>query len=182
MTDLDDGTGVEVGLVGREGLVGVAAVFGVEQESKVATVQRTGTALRMSADDFREELARGGGLRRLSLQYAHALMSQISQSVVCNVRHTIDGRLVRWLLMYEDRAGSGEFELTQEFMATMLGVTRSSVGAATRKLQELGMVSYERGRFRITSRMAMEQETCECYKVVRDEFDRLYKPASGEKP
>ena len=182
MTDLEDGTGVEVGLVGREGMVGISAVFGVERESKVATVQRTGTALRMGADNLREELAGGGGLQHLLLQYAHALMSQISQSVVCNVRHTINGRLVRWLLMYQDRADADEFELTQEFIANMLGVTRSSVGEVARTLQEMGLVSYERGRFRIINRMAMEQMSCECYTVVRDEFERLYKNPPNERP
>jgi CRP-like cAMP-binding protein len=175
MTDLEEGGGIEVGLVGREGMVGISVAFGVERESKLATVQRTGTALRMRSVDLREELAGGGQLPRLLLQYAHALMSQISQSVVCNVRHTLDGRLVRWLLMFQDRAGADEFELTHEFMANMLGAARSSIGEVARKLQEMGMVSYERGRFRIVNRMAMEQMACECYEVVRNEFDNLYK-------
>ncbi len=175
MTDLEEGGGIEVGLVGREGVVGVSVVFGVEHESKLATVQRTGTALRMRSDDLREEMAGGGELPRLLLRYAHALMSQISQSVVCNVRHTLDGRLVRWLLMFQDRAEADEFELTQEFMANMLGAARSSVGDAARKLQEMGLVSYERGHFRVINRPAMEQMACECYEVVRDEFDGLYK-------
>jgi CRP-like cAMP-binding protein len=175
MTDLEEGGGIEVGLVGREGMVGISVVFGVEHESKLATVQRTGTALRMSSDDLREELAGGGELPRLLLRYAHALMSQISQSVVCNVRHTLDGRLVRWLLMFQDRAEADEFELTQDFMANMLGAARSSVGEVARKLQEMGLVSYERGRFRILNRLGMEQMACECYEVVRDEYDGLYK-------
>jgi CRP-like cAMP-binding protein len=178
MTDLEEGGGIEVGLVGREGMVGISVVFGVERESKLATVQRTGTALRMRSDDLREELAGGGRLPRLLLRYAHALMSQISQSVVCNVRHTLDGRLVRWLLMFQDRADADEFELTHEFMANMLGAARSSIGEVVRKLQEMGMVNYERGRFRIVNRMAMEQMACECYEVVRDEFDSLYKDLS----
>jgi CRP-like cAMP-binding protein len=175
MADLEEGGGIEVGLVGREGVVGVSVVFGVEHESKLATVQRTGAALRMRSDDLREELAGGGRLPRLLLRYAHALMSQISQSVVCNVRHTVERRLVRWLLMFQDRAGSDEFELTHEFMANMLGVARSSVGDVARKLQEMGLASYERGRFRVLNRPSMEQMACECYAVVRDEFDSLYK-------
>ena len=166
-----------MGLVGREGMVGISVVFGVEHESKLATVQRTGTALRMRSDDLREELAGGGQLPRLLLHYAHALMSQISQSVVCNVRHTVEGRLVRWLLMFQDRAEVDEFELTHEFIANMLGIARSSVGEVARKLQEMGLVSYERGRFRVINRPAMEQMACECYGVVRDEFDSLYKDA-----
>jgi CRP-like cAMP-binding protein len=178
MTDLEEGGGIEVGLVGREGMVGISVAFGVGRESKLATVQRTGTALRMRSDDLREELAGGGQLPRFLLQYAHALMSQISQSVVCNVRHTLDGRLVRWLLMFQDRADADEFELTHEFMANMLGAARSSIGEVARKLQEMGMVSYERGRFRIVNRMAMEQMACECYEVVRAEFNSLYKDLS----
>jgi CRP-like cAMP-binding protein len=178
MTDLEDGTGIEVGLVGREGMVGISTVFGVEREAKLATVQRTGMALRMRSDDMREELTLGGQLQRLLLRYAHALMSQISQSVVCNVRHKIDARLVRWLLMFQDCAGADEFELTHEFMANMLGVSRSSIGEAARKLQEIKLVSYDRGRFRILNRMAMEQMACECYEVVRDEFASLYEDPS----
>lgn len=182
LTDLEDGTGMEVGLVGREGMVGISTVYGVELESKLATVQRTGSALRMRSDDLREALARRGWLQRLLLEYAHALMSQISQSVVCNVRHKIDGRFVRWLLMFQDRADTDEFELTHEFMAGMLGVTRSSIGEAARKLQEMGLVSYDRGHFRIINRMAMEQMACECYEVVRDEYDGLFKNSPDERP
>jgi CRP-like cAMP-binding protein len=181
LTDLDDGTGMEVGLVGREGMVGISTLYGVERESKLDAVQRTGSALRMRADDFREALTRGGQLQRLLLHYAHALMSQISQSVVCNVRHKIDGRFVRWLLMFQDRAEADEFELTHEFMAGMLGVTRSSIGEAVRKLQEMGLVSYDRGRFRVVNRAAMEQMACECYEVVRDEYDGLYKNSPDER-
>ena len=180
MTDLEDGTGIEVGLVGREGMAGISIIFGVESEAKLTTAQRTGTALRMRSDDLREELARGGPLQRLLFRYAHALMSQISQSVVCNVRHKIDVRLVRWLLMFQDRAGTDEFELTQEFMANMLGVARSSISEVTRKLQEMKLVSYDRGRFRILNRMAMEQMACECYQVVQDEYESLYKTSPGE--
>jgi len=181
LTDLEDGTGVEVGLVGREGMVGISTVYGVERESKLATVQRTGSALRMRGDDLRGALTRGGQLGRLLLLYAHALMSQISQSVVCNVRHKIDGRFARWLLMFQDRAEADEFELTHEFIAGMLGVTRSGVGEAARKLQEMGLVSYDRGRFRVVNRMAMEQMACECYAVVRDEYDSLYKNSSDQR-
>jgi Mn-dependent DtxR family transcriptional regulator len=101
-------------------------------------------------------------------------MSEISQSVVCNVYHKIDVRLVRWLLMFQNRAEADEFELTHEFIANMLGVTRSSVGDAVRKLQEMGIVSYDRGHLSILNRMAIEQMACECYEVVREEFNGLY--------
>ena len=119
-------------------MVGISTLYGVERESKVATVQRTGTALRMGSSDLRGELGRGEQLERLLLEYAHALMSEISQSVVCNVYHKIDVRLVRWLLMFQDRAEADEFELTHEFMANMLGVTRSSVARSSPQTPEWG--------------------------------------------
>src|SRR3712207_541754 len=110
MTESEDGSVAETRLVGRDGTVGISTLYGVERESKVATMQRTGSALRMRSDDLREEPARGEGLRRLLLEYAHALMSEVSQSVVCNVHHKIDVRLARWLLMFQDRAEADEFE------------------------------------------------------------------------
>src|SRR5215210_7042835 len=124
LTELSDGNGLEVGLVGYEGVAGISTFLG-GAETKVATVQGAGEALRVRADALREEFARGGELQKLLLRYTHALMMQISQSVVCNVRHHIPGRLARWLLMYHDRARRDEFFLTQEFMAHMLGVRRA---------------------------------------------------------
>ncbi|HEX5708827.1 MAG TPA: Crp/Fnr family transcriptional regulator, partial [Pyrinomonadaceae bacterium] len=124
LTELEDGGGMEVGLVGREGMVGISVILGGD-ETKVATVQASGAAWRVSAELVREEFRRGGKFQRLVLRYTHALMAQISQSVVCNARHVIPNRLARWLLMYNDRLSRDEFMLTHEFMSAMLGVRRS---------------------------------------------------------
>jgi CRP-like cAMP-binding protein len=170
LTDLEDGTGMEVGLVGKEGVVGVSAFLG-GSETKLATVQAGGEALRLRAETLREEFQRGGALQAALLRYAHALMVQISQSVVCNVRHGIEERLARWLLMYHDRLGADEFTLTHEFMANMLGVRRAGVSVAARKLQKLGFIRYQRGHIAILDRQGLEDFACECYPTVREKYD-----------
>lgn len=170
LTDLEDGTGMEVGLVGREGMAGISAILG-GTETKVATVQGTGEAMRLSVDRLREEFHRGGALQPALLRYTHALMTQISQSVVCNARHAIEGRLARWLLMYSDRTDGDEFELTHEFMANMLGVRRAGVSEVANALQERGLIQYQRGHIRILDRKGLEDLTCECYSVVKEKFD-----------
>jgi CRP-like cAMP-binding protein len=170
LTDLADGSGMEVGLVGREGMVGISAILG-GSETKVATVQAQGEALTMKVGKLREEFSRGGVFQNALLRYTHALMTQISQSVVCNARHPIEGRLARWLLMYHDRLERDEFELTHEFMANMLGVRRAGVSEIANKLQDLGYISYHRGRVKILDRNGLEGFTCECYPVVKEKFD-----------
>jgi CRP-like cAMP-binding protein len=170
LTSLSDGSGMEVGLVGREGMVGISAILG-GSETKIATVQAQGEALRLQAGKLREEFRRGGALQSVLLRYTHALMAQISQSVICNARHPVEGRLARWLLMYHDRLELDEFELTHEFMANMLGVRRASVSEVANKLQEKGFISYQYGRVRILDRKALEEFACECYPVVKEKFD-----------
>lgn len=170
LTTLSDGNGMEVGLVGREGMVGVSAFLG-GAETKVATVQAAGTALKLAADKLRAEFHLGGTLQSALLRYTHALMTQVSQSVVCNARHPIEGRLARWLCMYHDRLARDEFDLTHEFMANMLGVRRASVGEVAEHLQERGFISYQRGHVAILDRQGMEDFTCECYPVVKQKFD-----------
>jgi CRP-like cAMP-binding protein len=170
LTDLEDGTGMEVGLVGHEGMVGISSILG-GSETKVATVQASGTSLRLRVDRLQEEFGRGGMMQTALLRYTHALMTQISQSVVCNSRHHIEGRLARWLLMLHDRVETDEFELTQEFMAGMLGVRRASVSEIAYKLQETGLVQYRRGQFTILDRKGLEEFTCECYAVIKEKFD-----------
>lgn len=174
LTDLSNGFGIEVGLVGNEGMAGVSVALGSDKEPKVATVQGAGTALRLKAEVLREETRRGGKLQIYLLRYTHALLSQISQSVVCNVRHPIEGRLARWLLMYHDRKEADEFKLTHEFIANMLGIRRAGVSMVANKLKQAGMIDYERGLIRIIKRQEMEDMTCECYPVVKEEFDGLY--------
>jgi CRP-like cAMP-binding protein len=174
LTELEDGGGMEVGLVGREGIVGVSVILG-GRETKVATVQAVGEALRIEAAAVREEFKRGGKLQSLLLRYTHALMTQISQSVVCNVRHGIDGRLARWLLMYHDRLDRDEFEMTHEFMSHMLGVRRAGVSTAAGSLQKKGLIDYRRGHIKITNRQALEDFACECYPIVAERYDDFLK-------
>ena len=170
LTDLEDGSGMEVGLVGREGMVGVSAFLG-GRETKLATVQASGEALKVRAKTVREEFQRGGAFQSALLRYAHALMAQISQSVVCNVRHGVEGRLARWLLMYHDRLGADEFTLTHQFMANMLGVRRSGVSVAANKLQKMGLIRYRRGHITILDRKGLEDFACECYPAVKEKYE-----------
>ena len=173
LTELSDGTGMEVGLVGYEGMAGVSAILG-GTETKLATVQAQGEAVAMAADVLREEFHRGGAFQVALLRYTHALISQISQSAVCAVRHSVEARLSRWLLMYHDRLERDDFELTHEFMAAMLGVRRASISEVAMRLQEKGFLIYERGHIRIIDRQGMERFVCECYPVVKEFFDNLH--------
>ena len=178
LTDLSDGYGIEVGLVGKEGMAGVSIALGTNKEPKVATVQGAGTLLRLKADVLRERLRHGGALQAHLLRYTHALMAQISQSVVCNIRHPIEGRLARWMLMYHDRVERDEFRLTHEFVANMLGIRRAGVSMVANKLKRAGLITYYRGAFKILDRQGLEAMTCECYPVVKAEFDKLYNHAA----
>jgi CRP-like cAMP-binding protein len=170
LTSLEDGSGMEVGLVGREGMVGISAFLG-GNETKVATVQAAGESLRLEVDKLREEFRTGGALQGGLLRYTHALMAQVSQSVVCNARHPVEGRLARWLCMYHDRLGNDEFELTHEFMSNMLGVRRAGVSEVAEKLQAMGLISYQRGHIKMLDRKGLEAFACECYPVVEQKYD-----------
>jgi CRP-like cAMP-binding protein len=174
LAELPEGDSVEVGLVGKEGMAGIDVILGVDRASKVATVQGAGHALKIKTAAIKTAFQQGGKLQQYLLSYSHSLMSQISVSVVCNVHHRIDGRLARWLLMYHDRVDSDEFFITHEFMANMLGIRRASVSEVAKRLQEEGLIDYYRGQFRILNRKGMEERSCNCYQVVREEFDRLY--------
>ena len=170
LTDLADGSGLEVGLVGPEGIVGISAFLG-GTETKVATVQASGGALGIKVGLLQEIFRKGGFLQKQLLRYTHALMTQISQSVVCNVRHPVEGRMARWLLMYHDRLNVDEFEMTQEFMSRMLGVRRSSVTEVALRLQEKNLISYQRGRITIVDIQGLQHFACECYAVSKEKFD-----------
>ena len=172
LAELSDGTGMEVGLVGNEGMVGVSAILG-GSEIKLATVQAQGDALKLSADVLKEEFQRAGALQSALLRYIHGLMAQVSQSVVCNVRHPVEVRLARWLLMYHDHLDRDDFEMTHEFMAAMLGVRRASISEVAMKLQEKGFITYERGHIRIIDRPGLELFVCECYPVVKEFFEKV---------
>jgi CRP-like cAMP-binding protein len=170
---MENGSSAEMGVAGKEGLVGVALFMGGDTVPNRAVVQSAGAALRMRAKVLREEFARGGTFQRLLLRYTQALMTQMSQTAVCNRLHTIEQQLCRWLLLSHDRLDSDELVMTQELIANMLGVRREGVTAAAGRLQERGLISYVRGRIKILDRRGLEAAVCECYKVVKDEYDRL---------
>jgi CRP-like cAMP-binding protein len=174
LAELPDGDSVEVGLVGYEAIAGVDVILGVDTASKVATVQSAGYALKIAAPALKEAFNQGGRLHQYLLQYTHALMSQISASVLCNAHHKIDGRLARWVLMYHDRVERDEFLMTHEFMANMLGIRRAGVSEVAKKLQDEGLIDYNRGHFRILDRKGLEEKACQCFTVIEDEFKDLY--------
>jgi CRP-like cAMP-binding protein len=173
---MEDGSTSEMAIVGNEGIVGIAAFLGGEAIPGRAVVQSSGTAARLSAPALREVFRRGGAFQRLLLRYTQALVVQVSQMGVCRGVHSVEQRLNLWLLMTHDRLGCGELPLTQEALATMLGVRRESVNHAARHLQDAGCIRYSRGHIRILDRRPLELGVCECYRVITDEFDRLLGP------
>jgi CRP-like cAMP-binding protein len=170
---MENGTAAEMGLVGNDGMVGVALFMGGDTMPNRAVVQLGGSAIRMKAKTLQNEFRRGGSLQRLLLRYTQALVTQISQTAVCNRLHSVEERLSRWLLLCHDRAGSDELPMTQEFISNMLGGRRQSVTVAAGRLQDAGLIQYSRGNIRIMDRAALERRVCECYQVVQAEFDRL---------
>jgi CRP-like cAMP-binding protein len=136
-------------------------------------VQGAGTALKMKATDFHKECNNGGSLPRLLRRYSHSLMVQISQTAVCNRFHPIDARLARWLLMTNDRMGSAEFALTQDFLSNMLGVRREGVNKAAGLLQQQGLIRYSRGSLTILNRPRLEKIACKCYKIIKEEYNAV---------
>jgi CRP-like cAMP-binding protein len=170
---MENGSSAEMGIAGNEGLVGVALFMGGNTMPNRAVVQSAGGAVRMKAKVLRDEFARGGSFQRLLLRYTQALLTQMSQTAVCNRLHAIEQQLRRWLLLSHDRLDSDELVMTQELIANMLGVRREGVTAAAGRLQEQGLISYVRGRIQVLDRRGLEASVCECYKVVKDEYDRL---------
>jgi CRP-like cAMP-binding protein len=170
---------VEAGTVGREGFLGVPVLLGGQSTSTQAIVQVAGSASRLPSSVFRRALAEDDSLREFSLRYAQALLEQTAQSVACNGRHDLSERCARWLLMTHDRVDGEEFHLTQEFLATMLGVRRATVTVAAATLQRAGLIQYQRGRVTIIDREGLEDAACECYDVVRRKFEKLVGAAVG---
>jgi len=168
-----DGSTAEMGLVGKEGVVGIALFMGGETTPNRAMVQGGGEAFRMKSKAMLDEFKRGGEFQHLLLRYTQALITQISQTAVCNRLHSVEQRLCRWLLMTRDLAHTDELQMTHEFISNMLGVRREGVTMAARRLQEMGMISYVRGHIRIVDRPQLLAHVCECYQVVRDEHSRL---------
>jgi len=170
---LEDDRVIEVGLVGKEGMVGALAPLGATAMSGEARVQMAGSALRMRAGVLRTETARNPGLMNLLLRYVQALFAQVSQSVACNSRHQIIERMARWLLMAHDCVEGNEFPLSHEFLATMLGVRRAGITVAVGQLREAGLIDSRAGRFSILNRSGLETSACECYRVVKAQYERL---------
>jgi CRP-like cAMP-binding protein len=169
-----DGDSAELAVVGREGVVGIAMFMGGDTTPSRAVVQSAASAYSITADALKEEFGRGGMLQYLLLRYTQALITQMSQTAVCNRHHTVEQQLCRWLLMSIDRLGEDEeLVMTQELIANMLGVRREGVTVAASKLQETGLIRYSRGRIEVIDRPKLEKRACECYGVVKKEYDRL---------
>ena len=169
-----DGTTAEMGLVGSEGVLGVALFLGGESTCSRALVPVAGEAFRLPAKLLRQEFAHPGPLQHLLLRYTQALITQISQTAVCNRLHSVEQRLCRWLLLCQDRRNGSELLMTQELIANMLGGRRESVTVAAGHLQDAGLIHYCRGHINILDRDGLESNVCECYRIVEDEFDRLF--------
>jgi CRP-like cAMP-binding protein len=171
--ELQDGAVVEVGTVGNEGMVGLPVLLGAQESPTRVFSQVAGEAARMKSDAFAEHLKGAPALDRLLHRYAQTMMNQITQTAACNHAHAIEQRMCRWLLMTHDRVGQDEFALTQEFLAQMLGVRRPSVTVVAGMLQQAGFIRYSRGRMTIVNREGLEASSCECYRIVRRETERL---------
>jgi CRP-like cAMP-binding protein len=170
---MEDGSSAEIAIVGYEGIVGISLFMGGETTSSRAVVQSAGHAYRVPGQYLKEEFFRAGPFQRLLLRYTQALITQMGQTAVCNRHHTVEQQLCRWLLMSLDRLPSNELQMTQELIANMLGVRREGVTESAGRLQKLGLIHYNRGHITVVDRPALEAHACECYAVVKKEFDRL---------
>jgi CRP-like cAMP-binding protein len=179
LAPMEDGDSAEIGLIGPEGMVGLAILLGDDRDGFEILVQVPGTALRMDANAFREELDRIPALRTLLLRYVLGHFEQVARTGACNGRHYIDQRLARWLLMAHDRVEGDEFPMTHEFLGMMLGVRRAGITLAASALQKAGLIQYRRGRIEITDRPGLEASACECYGIARRAQERLLGPPAG---
>ncbi|MEJ2178180.1 MAG: Crp/Fnr family transcriptional regulator [Gammaproteobacteria bacterium] len=170
---MENGSSAEMGIVGCDGLIGIAVFMGGDTTPNRAVVQSAGEALRLELKYFREEIKGSGELHRLLLLYTQSLLTQMSQTAVCNRLHSVEQQLSRWLLLSHDRLESNKLIMTQELIANMLGVRREGVSVAAHKLQDAGLIHYKRGHITIIDRPGLESRVCECYQVVKTECDRL---------
>lgn len=170
---MEDGATAEVGLTGNDGIVGIALFLGGDTTPNRAIVQIAGGAYKMRASTLQDEFARCGAVQQLLLRYTQALITQISQTAVCNRLHPVEKRLCRWLLLSHDLVQSNELAMTQEFISNMLGGRRESVTVAAARLQDSELIRYSRGHITILDRAGLESAVCECYRIVRKESDRL---------
>jgi CRP-like cAMP-binding protein len=174
---LENGASAEIAVVGNEGIVGVSMFMGGKSTPSRAVVQSAGQGFRFKAETLEEEFNRAGPVLHLLLRYTQALITQMSQTAVCNRHHSLDQQLCRWLLLSLDRLQGDELVMTQELIANMLGVRREGVTEGALKLQNAGLIRYARGRITVLDRAGLEKRTCECYAVVKKEYERLLPPA-----
>jgi len=170
---MESGASAEIAVTGNEGLVGISLFMGGESTPSRAVVQSGGDGYRLKANALKREFSTGGRLQHLALRYTQALITQMAQTAVCNRHHSVDQQLCRWLLLSLDRLENSELVMTQELIANMLGVRREGVTEAAGKLQKDGVIHYSRGHIKILSRAKLEARVCECYAVVKKEYDRL---------
>ena len=170
---MQNGASAEIAVVGREGIVGVALFMGGESTPSRAVVQSAGHGFRLNAKAVKREFEASPAVMHLLLRYTQALITQMAQTAVCNRHHSLDEQLCRWLLLSLDRLSGSELHMTQELIANMLGVRREGVTEAALKLQKAGLIQYSRGRILVLDRPGLEQRSCECYAVVKKEYDRL---------
>jgi len=170
---MEDGASAEIAVVGNEGIVGVSLFMGGETTPSRSVVQSAGQGFRMRGQLLKDEFNRSGPVLHLLLRYTQALITQMAQTAVCNRHHSLDQQLCRWLLLSVDRLQEPELVMTQELIANMLGVRREGVTAAAVSLQRAGLINYKRGHITVIDRAGLERRTCECYGVVKKEYDRL---------
>ena len=170
---MENGASAELAVVGNEGIVGISLFMGGESTSSRAVVQSAGKGFRLKAQMLKEEFNRAGAVLHLLLRYTQALITQMSQTAVCNRHHSLDQQLCRWLLLSLDRLEGNQLVMTQELIANMLGVRREGVTEGALKLQHAGLIQYARGHIMVLDRAALERRSCECYAVVKKEYDRL---------
>jgi CRP-like cAMP-binding protein len=174
---MQNGASAEIAVVGREGIVGVALFMGGESTPSRAVVQSAGQGYRLNSKAVKREFEASPAVMHLLLRYTQALITQMAQTAVCNRHHSLDQQLCRWLLLSLDRLSGSELRMTQELIANMLGVRREGVTEAALKLQKAELIQYSRGRIVVLDRPGLEQRSCECYAVVKKEYDRLLPPA-----
>ena len=177
---MENGASAEVSVVGNEGFVGMALLMGGDSTPSQAMVQSAGHGYRLAAGLFKKEFHRQSGMQILLLRYMQALITQMTQTAVCNRHHSVEQQLCRWLLLCLDRVAGDELFMTQELMANMLGVRREGVTEAAGSLQKQGGITYTRGRITVLDRAVIEKLSCECYAVVRKETDRLMPFSTGQ--
>jgi len=176
---MEDGASAEIAGVGNEGVLGISLFMGGSTTPSLATVQTAGCGYRLKESWMMEEFNRAGPMMHLMLRYTQALITQMSQTAVCNRHHSVEQQLCRWLLLTLDRLHSNELTITQESIAHMLGVRREGINETARNLQRAGLISYRRGHITVLDRAGLESHTCECYNVVKKEFHRLLSDADN---